>query len=50
MYTMMQACRETDMTYQALKFYCNQGLVPNGKRDQINRRVSVEHVIKWIKD
>lgn len=50
MYTMMQACRETDMTYQALKFYCNQGLVPNVKRDQNNRRVYDEHDIKWIKD
>ena len=50
MYTMMQACRETDMTYQALKFYCNQGLVPNVKRDQNNRRVFDEHDIKWIKD
>lgn len=50
MYTMMQVCRETDMTYQALKFYCNQGLVPNVKRDQNNRRVFDEHDIKWIKD
>ena len=50
MYTMMQACRETDMTYQALKFYCNQGLVPNVKRDQNNRRVFDEHDIKRIKD
>ena len=29
MYTMMQVCKETDMTYQALKFYCIEGLVPN---------------------
>ena len=50
MYTMMQVCRETDMTYQALKFYCNQGLVPNVKRDQNNRRVFDEYDIKWIKD
>ena len=39
MYTMMQACRETDMTYQALKYYCNEGLVPNVKRDKNNRRI-----------
>ena len=32
-YTMMQVCKETGMTYQALKFYCNEGLVPNVKRD-----------------
>ena len=38
MYTMMQARRETNMTYQALKYYCNEGLVPNVKRDSNNRR------------
>ncbi len=50
MYTMMQTCRETNMTYQALKFYCNEGLVPNVKRDKNNRRVFDEHDVKWIKD
>ncbi|HIR76253.1 MAG TPA: MerR family transcriptional regulator [Candidatus Choladousia intestinipullorum] len=47
---MMQACRETDMTYQALKYYCNEGLVPNVKRDANNRRVFDERDVKWIKD
>lgn len=50
MYTMMEACRETDMTYQALKFYCNEGLVPNVKRDKNNRRVFDERDVKWIRD
>ena len=50
MYTMLQACRETDMTYQTLKFYCNEGLVPNVKRDMNNRRVFDERDVKWIKD
>lgn len=50
MYTMMQACREADMTYQTLKFYCNEGLVPNVKRDANNRRVFDEKDVKWIKD
>ena len=49
-YTMMQVCREADLTYQALKFYCNEGLVPNVKRDQNNRRIFDEHDLKWIKD
>lgn len=49
-YTMMQACRETNMTYQALKYYCNEGLVPNVKRDSNNRRVFDERDIQWIKD
>ena len=47
-YTMMQACKQTNMTYQALKFYCNEGLVPNVKRDKNNRRVFDERDIAWI--
>lgn len=50
MYTMMQVCRELDMTYQTLKFYCNEGLVPNVKRDKNNRRVFDDRDVKWIKD
>ena len=50
MYTMMQVCRELDMTYQTLKYYCNEGLVPNVKRDGNNRRVFDEKDVKWIKD
>ena len=50
MYTMMQVCRETNMTYQALKYYCNEGLIPNVKRDGNNRRIFDERDIKWIKD
>ena len=49
MYTMMQVCKEADMTYQTLKFYCNEGLVPNVKRDKNNRRVFDEHDVAWIK-
>ncbi len=49
MYSMMQVCCETGLTYQALKFYCNEGLVPNVKRDKNNRRVFDEHDLKWIK-
>lgn len=48
LYTMMQVCRKTNMTYQALKFYCNEGLVPNVKRDKNNRRVFDEHDVAWI--
>ena len=49
-YTMMQVCREADLTYQALKFYCNEGLIPNVKRDKNNRRIFDEKDLKWIKD
>lgn len=48
-YTMMQTCEQTNLTYQALKFYCNEGLVPNVKRDKNNRRVFDEHDIAWIR-
>ena len=50
MYTMMQVCRELDMTYQTLKFYCNEGLVPNVKRDKNNRRIFDEKDVNWIKN
>lgn len=48
-YTMLQACEITGMTYQGLKFYCNAGLVPNVKRDKNNRRIFDERDIAWIK-
>ena len=48
LYTMLQTCKETGMTYQALKFYCNEGLVPNVKRDRNNRRVFDERDVAWI--
>lgn len=47
--TMMQACRELGMTYQTLKYYCNQGLVPNVQRDKNNRRVFSERDIEWVR-
>ncbi len=50
MYTMMQVCREVGITYQTLKFYCNEGLIPNVKRDKNNRRIFDEKDIKWIND
>lgn len=49
MYTMKEVCRETNMTYETLKFYCNQGLVPNVKRDKNNHRIFDEYDLEWIK-
>ncbi|MDO4534339.1 MAG: MerR family transcriptional regulator [Clostridium perfringens] len=49
MYTMRQACKEVQMTYETLKFYCNEGLVPNVKRNKNNHRVFDENDIAWIK-
>lgn len=48
MYSMKEACTLTNMTYENLKFYCNEGLVPNVKRDRRNYRVFDEHDIRWI--
>ncbi len=48
MYTMKQACELTGLSYETLKFYCNQGLVPNVKRDSQNRRVFDDRDIAWI--
>ena len=44
---------ETDMRansviYETLKFYCNQGLVPNVKRDKNNHRIFDKKDIAWI--
>lgn len=50
MYTMMQVCRELDMPYQTLKYYCNEGLVPHVKRDANNRRIFDERDVKWIRN
>lgn len=50
MYTMKQVCEEANMTYQTLKYYCNEGLVPNVKRDKNNHRIFDEANLKWIKD
>ncbi len=49
MYTMKQICEEADMTYETLKFYCNQGLIPHVKRDKNNHRIFDEHDLAWIK-
>lgn len=48
LYTMMQVCKETGLTYQTLKFYCNEGLVPNVKRDKNNRRIFDERDVAWL--
>lgn len=48
MYTMKQACEKTGLSYETLKFYCNQGLVPNVKRDKNNRRIFNDKDIAWI--
>ena len=48
MYTMKQTCEKTNLSYEILKFYCNQGLVPNVKRDANHRRIFDDRDIAWI--
>lgn len=49
MYTMKHACQAAGMSYETLKFYCNEGLVPNVKRSANNYRIFDDHDINWIK-
>lgn len=49
MYTMKDVCQEVGMQYETLKFYCNEGLVPNVKRDKNNHRRFDDNNIAWIK-
>ena len=45
---MKQACEQTNLPYETLKFYCNQGLIPNVKRNSNNYRIFDENDIVWI--
>ena len=49
LYTMKQTCEKTGLTYDTLKFYCNERLIPNVKRDKNNYRVFNDKDIAWIK-
>lgn len=48
MFTMKETCEKTGLSYETLKFYCNQGLIPNVKRDAHNHRVFTEKDVAWI--
>lgn len=50
MYSMKETCEKVSMSYQTLKFYCNQGLIPNVKRDKNNYRIFDDNDIAWIKN
>lgn len=49
MYSMKAVCKETNLPYETLKFYCNEGLVPNVKRNGSNYRIFDDKDIAWIK-
>ncbi len=48
LFTMKQVCKQTGLSYDTLKFYCNEGLVPHVKRDKNNYRVFNQRDINWI--
>ena len=48
LYSMKETCNKTGLTYDALKFYCNEGLIPNVKRNSSNYRVFDDKDIDWI--
>ena len=49
MYSMKETCEKVGMTYETLKYYCNEGLIPNVKRDKNNYRIFDENNISGIK-
>ncbi len=49
MYTMKEICNLTGLSYETLKFYCNEGLIPDVKRDKNNYRVFDDYNLNWIK-
>lgn len=48
MYTMKEVCQIVGWSYETLKYYCKEGLIPNVKRDKNNYRVFDENNIEWI--
>ena len=49
MYTMKEVCQIVGWSYETLKYYCKEGLIPNVKRDKNNYRVFDENNIECIK-
>lgn len=47
-YSMKETCEKTNLTYDTLKFYCNEGLAPNVKRDKNNYCIFDDKDIAWI--
>ena len=48
MYIMKKVCEKTGLAYETPKLYCNQGLVPNMKRDSQNHHGFDDRDIAWI--
>ncbi len=48
MYSMKETCQKVGMSYETLKYYCNEGLIPNVERDKNNYRIFNDKNIAWI--
>lgn len=48
LYSMKETSIKTGLSYDSLKYYCNEGLIPNVKRDKNNYRVFNDKDIAWI--
>ena len=48
-YQMKEVCDEVGITYETLKYYCNEGLVPNHERNKNNYRIFDDKDVNWIK-
>jgi MerR family transcriptional regulator, aldehyde-responsive regulator len=49
MYTMKNVCDELNIPYETLRYYCNEGLVPNVKRDINNYRIFDNRDLNWLR-
>ena len=49
MYTMKEFSKQVGISYETLKYYCKEGLVPNVKRDKNNYRIFDEKNVAWLK-
>ncbi len=49
MYTMKEVCEQVGISYETLRFYCNEGLVPKVKRGKNNYREFDERNVGWLK-
>ena len=48
LFSMKETCIKTGLSYDTLKYYCNEGLIPHAKSDKNNYRVFDENDIAWI--
>ena len=48
LYSMKETSIKTGLSYDTLKYYCNEGLIPNVKRNKSNYRVFDDNDINWI--